>query len=51
MALNAQDPVFYLHHTQMDRLWTIWQAQNLKVRQNQVYGTETAFNSKSELSL
>jgi len=26
------DPVFYLHHTQVDRLWWIWQQQDPAVR-------------------
>ncbi|KAL8754650.1 MAG: hypothetical protein Q9184_005044 [Pyrenodesmia sp. 2 TL-2023] len=45
----AGDPVFYLHHAQMDRLWAIWQSLNPGVRMKLVlklvYGTETAFNS------
>ncbi|KAL9581046.1 MAG: hypothetical protein Q9212_004135 [Teloschistes hypoglaucus] len=41
------DPVFWLHHAQVDRLWTIWQALNPKVRAKQTYGTETAFNCEA----
>ncbi|KAI4161560.1 MAG: hypothetical protein L6R39_000050 [Caloplaca ligustica] len=41
----AGDPIFFLHHAQVDRLWTMWQALNPEVRARQVYGTETAFNS------
>ncbi|KAL8687717.1 MAG: hypothetical protein Q9218_006189 [Villophora microphyllina] len=43
----AGDPVFFLHHAQVDRLWTIWQSLNPSVRGKQLYGTETAFNSES----
>ncbi|KAI4276901.1 MAG: hypothetical protein L6R38_005553 [Xanthoria sp. 2 TBL-2021] len=41
----AGDPVFYLHHANVDRLWGIWQALNPGKRVNQTYGTETAFNA------
>ena len=40
------DPAFYLHHAQVDRVWSIWQALKPEERLNQVYGTGTAFNSE-----
>lgn len=40
------DPAFYLHHAQVDRVWTIWQALKPEERLNQVFGTSTAFNSE-----
>lgn len=40
---SARDPAFYLHHAQVDRIWTLW--QNINNRTRQVYGTSTAFNS------
>ncbi len=43
---SAGDPAFYLHHTQVDRLWTIWQNLNAPNRTRQVYGTSTAFNGE-----
>ena len=43
------DPVFYLHHAQIDRAWTIWQNRNAKNRTRQVYGTSTAFNGQFHL--
>ena len=38
------DPVFWLHHAQVDRVWAIWQGQNLRGRVNEVWGTVTAGN-------
>jgi tyrosinase len=40
------DPAFYFHHAQVDHIWTIWQAQNLEERLEQVTGTLTISNSK-----
>ena len=40
------DPMFYLHHAQVDRIWTVWQGLNAARRVKQVYGTATAHNSK-----
>lgn len=40
------DPAFYLHHAQVDRVWTIWQALKPEERLSQVFGTSTAFNSE-----
>jgi tyrosinase len=39
------DPIFYLHHAQFDRVWSMWQAQDSKNRVYQVGGTKTPFNS------
>jgi len=44
---SAGDPAFWLHHSQIDRVWTIWQSLNPANRTHQVYGTSTAFNSGS----
>ncbi|SPQ26437.1 88c663b0-d9d2-428b-889e-92a8e620b601 [Thermothielavioides terrestris] len=41
---SPSDPVFWLHHTQVDRVWTIWQGQNIEGRTRQVWGTSTAAN-------
>lgn len=40
------DPAFYLHHAQVDRVWTIWQGLKPEERLNQVFGTGRAFNSE-----
>lgn len=38
------DPIFYLHHGMIDRLWTIWQAADPKNRQDALAGTGTFLN-------
>lgn len=43
------DPIFYLHHAQIDRVWAIWQAQDCKNRKYQVGGTKTPFNSTPKI--
>ena len=40
------DPAFFVHHAQVDRIWTIWQGQDPKNRVNQTALTETAGNCK-----
>ena len=32
------DPAFWLHHTMVDRVWAIWQAQDMEVRTKVVAG-------------
>lgn len=44
---SAGDPAFWLHHANVDRMWTLWQNLAPKKRINQVSGTGTAFNSKN----
>ncbi|KAF2220783.1 tyrosinase [Elsinoe ampelina] len=39
------DPYFFLHHGQIDRLWWIWQNQDLATRERALAGTLTLFNS------
>ncbi|EAQ84435.1 hypothetical protein CHGG_08449 [Chaetomium globosum CBS 148.51] len=41
---SPSDPVFWLHHAQVDRVWTIWQGQDPAARTYQVWGTGTAAN-------
>ncbi|PQE09907.1 hypothetical protein CJF31_00003792 [Rutstroemia sp. NJR-2017a BVV2] len=38
------DPAFWLHHTMIDRVWSLWQGLDPKNRIGMVYGTGTAFN-------
>ncbi|PGH23715.1 hypothetical protein AJ80_02143 [Polytolypa hystricis UAMH7299] len=39
-----QDPVFFLHHAQIDRVWSIWQWLDFEERREAAYGTLTFFN-------
>ncbi|CZT48785.1 related to monophenol monooxygenase (tyrosinase) [Rhynchosporium secalis] len=41
---SPNDPIFFLHHGMIDRVWWIWQTQNLAVRLKAVSGTITFFN-------
>lgn len=44
---SAGDPAFYLHHAQVDRIWTLWQnIDEPRNRTRQVYGTSTALNGE-----
>lgn len=38
------DPTFFLHHAQIDRLWTLWQHGDLSTRQYALSGTRTFLN-------
>ncbi|KAK8023515.1 tyrosinase [Apiospora rasikravindrae] len=39
----TNDPVFYLLHAQIDRLWAIWQGQDLQERTYAIAGNRTFF--------
>ena len=43
---SPQDPVFFFHHAQLDRLWAIWQEQNTLERLYATSDTRTFLNSK-----
>ncbi|OSS50031.1 hypothetical protein B5807_05269 [Epicoccum nigrum] len=40
-ATSPNDPIFFLHHGQIDRLWTLWQQQNLTIRETAFGGPKT----------
>ncbi|KAF7857108.1 uncharacterized protein EAF02_011341 [Botrytis sinoallii] len=42
--VSAQDPSFVFHHAQVDRVWTLWAAQNQTVRTKEVSDTLTIKN-------
>lgn len=39
-----QEPAFMLHHAMVDRVWTLWQAQDPENRQYALNGTSTMLN-------
>lgn len=43
---SPSDPIFWLHHAQVDRVWTVWQGQDFEGRTRQVWGTSTAANGE-----
>lgn len=40
---STNDPVFYLHHAGVDRIWWQWQAANLNTRLNQIQGKTSPY--------
>lgn len=42
---SPNDPIFFLHHAMVDRIWAIWQALDSETRQNAISGTSTLNNS------
>ena len=48
---SPADPVFYLHHGMIDRLWTVWQGLDLPGRQNAISGTSTLANSPASADM
>ena len=50
LALTSTDPIFFLHHAQLDRLWWQWQQENLTSRLKD-YSGKHMFNSTGEASL
>ncbi|KAL1583098.1 hypothetical protein WHR41_08301 [Cladosporium halotolerans] len=42
---SPNDPIFFLHHAMIDRVWAIWQALDVEERQRAIYGTSTLNNS------
>ena len=44
------DPVFFLHHTQLDRLWWKWQQVDARIRVKE-YSGKAAYTSRSEAGL
>lgn len=42
---SPNDPVFYIHHAMIDKIWTVWQYMDRETRQDAIYGTSTLNNS------
>lgn len=41
------DPIFYLHHAQLDRLWFLWQRKDAGHRQREYTGRTDTSNAAS----
>lgn len=41
---SPSDPLFFLHHAMIDRIWLIWQYLDIWDRQNVIHGTSTLNN-------
>lgn len=41
---SSQDPAFFLHHSQVDRVWAVWQAKDERNRRYALNGTSTILN-------
>lgn len=41
---SPEEPLFFLHHGQIDRLWSIWQWQDIERRKDAAFGTLTLGN-------
>jgi tyrosinase len=39
--IEFSDPVFFLHHTQIDRLWYLWQQEDPEARYTDYSGIKT----------
>ncbi|EOA91548.1 uncharacterized protein SETTUDRAFT_162242 [Exserohilum turcica Et28A] len=42
---SSSDPIFWLHHSMVDRVWTMWQSHDPSVRPYQTGRTVTAHNN------
>jgi len=42
---SPNDPVFFIHHAMIDRVWSVWQYLDIEQRQNEIAGTSTLDNS------
>ncbi|KAK8093302.1 uncharacterized protein PG998_014183 [Apiospora kogelbergensis] len=45
-ATSPNDPIFFLHHAQIDRLWTLWQMEKPETRTNEFGGPKTLNENK-----
>jgi tyrosinase len=45
------DPIFFLHHAQVDRLWSLWQQEQPEVRVTEFGGPKTKDKNPSEATL
>ncbi|KAK8070195.1 hypothetical protein PG994_006811 [Apiospora phragmitis] len=50
-ATSPNDPIFFLHHGQVDRLWTQWQQENPEKRTTEFGGPKTQGKNSGEATL
>jgi tyrosinase len=50
VSLSPGDPVFWLHHTYLDKLWWQWQSLNLSSRLTDMSGTNIEANFGANFS-
>ncbi|KAH6635990.1 hypothetical protein F5144DRAFT_161778 [Chaetomium tenue] len=50
-ATSPNDPIFFLHHTQVDRLWALWQQENPAARNMDFAGPKTQDQNTTEATL
>lgn len=48
--VSPGDPAFFLHHAMIDRVWWIWQLQDLDSRLTAVAGSVAGSNRQGSLS-
>jgi len=47
---SPADPIFYLHHSNMDRAWWSWQTRNLPKREKEISGPLVFFDYQNLLA-
>ncbi|KAK5153809.1 hypothetical protein LTS14_007028 [Recurvomyces mirabilis] len=48
---SPNDPIFFLHHAMIDRIWTVWQYLDIENRLDEIYGTHTLQNSPASADM
>lgn len=49
VAISPNDPIFFLHHANVDRLWALWQAQYPKAEYQPVRGQAAGINGDDKM--
>ena len=47
---SPADPIFYLHHSNMDRAWWSWQKRDLKKREKEISGPLVFFDYANQFA-
>jgi len=48
---SPNDPLFFLHHANIDRIWNVWQYLDVSNRQTAIEGTSTLDNSPASANM